>query len=80
MIPQKATYEIQDKKFVYVVDKNSKVASREVKVAPQDDGTQLYRNLGPDQRRTYRYGRCNNIGRRHADKADNKSRRSKEKG
>lgn len=39
MIPQKATYEIQDKKFVYVVDKNSKVASREVKVAPQDDGT-----------------------------------------
>ncbi len=25
--------------YVYVVDKNSKVASREVKVAPQDDGT-----------------------------------------
>lgn len=38
IIPQKSTYEIQDKKFVYVVGKDSKVASREIKVASQDDG------------------------------------------
>jgi membrane fusion protein, multidrug efflux system len=30
IIPQKATYEIQDKKFVFVVDKNNKVSSREI--------------------------------------------------
>ncbi len=38
LIPQKATFEIQDKKFVYVVGKDSKVTSREVKVADQNDG------------------------------------------
>lgn len=38
IIPQKATYEIQDKKFVYVVGKDSKVASREIKIASQDNG------------------------------------------
>lgn len=32
IIPQKATYEIQDKKFVYVVDKDSKVHSREIEI------------------------------------------------
>ena len=37
-IPQKATFEIQDKKFVYVVGAGNKVASREIKVADQDDG------------------------------------------
>ncbi len=32
IIPQKATYEIQDKKFVYVVDKNNVVRSRNITV------------------------------------------------
>ena len=32
IIPQKATYEIQDKKYVFVVDKNSVVKSREIKI------------------------------------------------
>ncbi|WP_310559615.1 efflux RND transporter periplasmic adaptor subunit [Flavobacterium sp.] len=33
VIPQKATYEIQDKKYVFVVDKNNKVSSREITVS-----------------------------------------------
>ncbi|MBA4275232.1 efflux RND transporter periplasmic adaptor subunit [Flavobacterium sp.] len=33
LIPQKATYEIQDKKYVFVVDKNNKVSSREITIA-----------------------------------------------
>ena len=32
IIPQKATYEIQDKKYVFVVDKNSTVKSREITI------------------------------------------------
>jgi membrane fusion protein (multidrug efflux system) len=32
IIPQKATYEIQDKKFVFVVDKNNTVKSREITI------------------------------------------------
>ena len=32
IIPQKATYEVQDKKYVFVVDKNSVVKSREIKI------------------------------------------------
>ncbi|MDY3345060.1 efflux RND transporter periplasmic adaptor subunit [Riemerella anatipestifer] len=32
IIPQKATYEIQDQKYVFVVDKNGKVESRNIKV------------------------------------------------
>ncbi|MEY4963676.1 MAG: hypothetical protein RLZZ323_995 [Bacteroidota bacterium] len=32
IIPQKATYEIQDKKYVFVVDKNKVVKSREIKI------------------------------------------------
>jgi membrane fusion protein (multidrug efflux system) len=32
IIPQKATYEIQDKKYVFVVDKNNVVRSREITV------------------------------------------------
>jgi membrane fusion protein, multidrug efflux system len=32
IIPQKATYEIQDKKYVFVVDKNSVVKSREITI------------------------------------------------
>ncbi|MDY3547747.1 efflux RND transporter periplasmic adaptor subunit [Riemerella anatipestifer] len=33
IIPQKATYEIQDQKYVFVVDKNGKVESRNIKVS-----------------------------------------------
>lgn len=32
IIPQKATYEIQDKKYVFVVDKNNVVRSREIAI------------------------------------------------
>ncbi len=32
VIPQKATYEIQDKKYVFIVDKHNVVKSREIKV------------------------------------------------
>lgn len=38
IIPQKATFEIQDKKFVYVVDANNTLVSRGVTVLPQSDG------------------------------------------
>lgn len=38
VIPQKATYEIQDKKFVYTVGKDNKVVSTEITVMPQNDG------------------------------------------
>lgn len=33
IIPQKATYEIQDQKYVFVVDKNGTVKSRNIKIA-----------------------------------------------
>jgi len=33
LIPQKATFEVLDKKYVYVIDKNNEVKSREVKIA-----------------------------------------------
>lgn len=32
VIPQKATYEIQDKKYVFVVDKNNNVSSKEITI------------------------------------------------
>ena len=38
-VPQKATYEVQDKTFVYVVGKDNKVKSREISVLPQNNGT-----------------------------------------
>lgn len=38
LIPQKATYDIQNKKFVYVVDSKNKVQSREIEVLVQNDG------------------------------------------
>lgn len=38
MIPQKATYEIQDKKFVYLVGSDNKVKSTEIKVLDQNNG------------------------------------------
>lgn len=39
MIPQKATYNIQDKKFCYVLGADNAVASREIQVLQQNDGT-----------------------------------------
>lgn len=39
VIPQKATYELQDKRFVYVVGEDSKVINTEVQVFKLDDGT-----------------------------------------
>ena len=38
MIPQKATFDIQDKKFVYVLNGDNTIATREVKVLVQNDG------------------------------------------
>jgi len=39
LVPQKATYEIQDKKFVYVLGADNKVKSTEIVVLPQNNGT-----------------------------------------
>lgn len=38
LIPQKATYEIQDKKFVYTVGADNKIKNTEITVLPQNDG------------------------------------------
>ncbi len=38
LVPQKATYEIQDKKFVYLLTDSSTVASTEITIASLDDG------------------------------------------
>lgn len=38
VIPQKATYELQDKRFVFVVDENNQVKNTEVEVFKLDDG------------------------------------------
>ena len=35
VIPQKVTYEIQDKSFVFVVDKNNVVRSREITISAE---------------------------------------------
>ncbi|MCO6162971.1 efflux RND transporter periplasmic adaptor subunit [Flavobacterium sp. NRK F7] len=35
LIPQKATFEVLDKKYVYVIDKDNKVVSREIKLAAE---------------------------------------------
>jgi membrane fusion protein (multidrug efflux system) len=40
LIPQNATFEIQDKKYVYTVDENSKVTSTEIEVYPLNNGSQ----------------------------------------
>ena len=37
-IPQNATYEIQDMKFVYVVGDSAKIHARPITVAPENDG------------------------------------------
>ena len=38
VIPQKATYEIQGRRFVYVVGADNKLSSRPIEVLPQSDG------------------------------------------
>jgi len=38
IVPQKATYEIQDKKFIYVVDSKSTVKSTPIEIFALDDG------------------------------------------
>lgn len=38
IIPQAATYELQDKRFVYKVDSNNKVSSTALTTKPSDDG------------------------------------------
>lgn len=38
LIPQRATFEIQDRRFVYVVNDSNKVVSTPITVAPQSDG------------------------------------------
>lgn len=38
VIPQIATYEMQDMKFVYVVNDSNKVHSRNITIAPENDG------------------------------------------
>lgn len=39
IIPQKATYEIQDKKFVYLLSDSSTVVSTEIVISPLDNGS-----------------------------------------
>lgn len=51
VIPQKATYEVMDKKFVYVVDKDKKVHAREITVrAELDDLFLVASGLSPNER------------------------------
>lgn len=38
MVPQSATFDVQDKKFVYVVNADKTVATREITVFPQNNG------------------------------------------
>jgi membrane fusion protein (multidrug efflux system) len=38
IIPQSATYELQDKRLVYVVDKNNKISSIAINAIPSDNG------------------------------------------
>lgn len=38
MVPQSSTFDVQDKKFVYVVNNDKSVATREITVLPQNDG------------------------------------------
>ena len=38
VIPQSATYELQDKRLVYIMDKNNKVTSDAITVLPSDNG------------------------------------------
>ena len=46
VIPQKATYEIQDKRFVFMVTDSSTVQSTEVEILPINDGQQFIVTAG----------------------------------
>lgn len=46
VIPQKATYELQDRKFVFVVDKDNKVKSVPIEVTANSDGMTYVVNDG----------------------------------
>jgi membrane fusion protein (multidrug efflux system) len=46
VIPQSATYELQDKRLVYILDKNNKVASAAITVMPSDNGQYFIVNSG----------------------------------
>ena len=52
LIPQKATFEIQDRKFVYVVNDSNKTVSTAITIAPENDGKQFIvtEGLEPGQR------------------------------
>ena len=39
MVPQKSTFDIQDKKFVYILNNDSTISAREISVLVQNDGT-----------------------------------------
>jgi len=41
LVPQKATFEIQDRRFVYVVNDSNKTVSTPITVAPENDGQQF---------------------------------------
>ena len=55
LIPQSATYEVQDKKFVYVLGDSSKVKNTEITVFPLDNGKQ--RNHRHGSRNSERHDR-----------------------
>lgn len=46
VIPQRATYELQDRRFVYVLGDSNKIASRPVEVTPVSDGQTFVVNSG----------------------------------
>lgn len=45
-VPQLATFELQDKKFVYVVSDSSTLVSTEIQVLPQNDGQNYFVTAG----------------------------------
>ena len=52
LIPQKATFEIQDRRFVYVVNDSNKTVSTPIQISPMNDGQQFIVTSGltPGQR------------------------------
>ena len=46
LVPQKATFEIQDKRFVYVVTDSSTVKTTQITVLPVNDGKQFVVSSG----------------------------------
>lgn len=52
LVPQKATFEVQDRRFVYVVNDSNKTVSTAITIAPENDGKQFIvtGGLEPGQR------------------------------